>query len=272
MTSESSGEVDTAREPEQIGVPLIDAHAHLGDACFDDDREEVLARAREAGVDTVVVVGETLADAMRNLELAKRYPHMFRPTAGLYPTHLDEDQAAEIEQLIREQRDQLAAIGEVGLDRWKVQDPEQLELQKRIFERFIDLAIELDLPLNVHSRSAGRQAIELLIERGAKRVLLHAFDGRPAKALPGVEAGYFFSVPPSIVRSRQKQKLVARLPLSCLLLETDSPVLGPTPEERNEPANVRVSLGAIAEIKGLGEREVAQATSENASRLFGELL
>ena len=100
---------------------------------------------------------------------------------------------------------------------------------------------------------------------------MHAFDGRPAKALPGVEVGFFFSVPPSVVRSRQKQKLVGRLPLSCLLLETDSPVLGPTAEERNEPANVRVSLRAIAEIKGLSEQEVAVATTENACRLFGDL-
>ena len=255
----------------QIDLRLVDAHAHLGDACFEEDRSEVLTRAQEAGVTAVVVVGETLEDAQRNLQLAEEHPGVLRPAAGLYPTHLDDDQAAEIEQLVREHRDRLVAIGEVGLDRWKVQDPGELELQKKIFERFIDLSIELDLPLNVHSRSAGRQAIELLIERGAKRVLLHAFDGRPAKALPGVEVGFFFSVPPSVVRSRQKQKLVGRLPLSCLLLETDSPVLGPTAKERNEPANVCVSLRAIAEIKGLSEQEVAAATTENACRLFGDL-
>ena len=89
--------------------------------------------------------------------------------------------------------------------------------------------------------------------------------------LPAVEAGYFFSVPPSIVRSRQKQKLVARLPLSCLLLETDSPVLGPERDGRNEPANVRISLDQIAEIKGLDSDEVAAAVTENTRRLYGDL-
>jgi TatD DNase family protein len=134
----------------------------------------------------------------------------------------------------------------------------------------VALSLELDLPLNIHSRSAGRATIDLLIERGAKRALLHAFDGKASTALPGVEAGYFFSVPPSIVRSRQKQKLVKRLPLESILLETDSPVLGPEPGERNEPRNVAVSLRAIAEIKEIPERAVAEAVRENARRLFGD--
>jgi TatD DNase family protein len=86
-----------------------------------------------------------------------------------------------------------------------------------------------------------------------------------------VEAGYFFSIPPSVVRSAQKQKLVRRLPLSCLLLESDSPVLGPDPKARNEPCNVRIALRAVSEIKGLREDEVVEAIGENTRRLYGEL-
>ena len=254
----------------EAGQPrLVDAHAHLVDPVFDDDRCEVLQRARDVGVKAVVVVGETLADARRNLELAESHGSMLRPAAGLYPTILDLEQAESLEELIRDRRDQLIAIGEVGLDHWKVQDETERELQREIFSRFVDLSVELDLPLNVHSRSAGRATIELLLDRGAPKVLLHAFDGRAAKALPGVEAGYFFSIPPSVVRSVQKQKLIRRLPLSCLLLETDSPVLGPDRQERNEPANVTVSLRAIAEIKEVAEEVVVEAVEENARRLFG---
>ena len=167
-------------------------------------------------------------------------------------------------------RARLVAIGEVGLDHWKVKEPADRETQREIFGRFIQLAAELDLPLNVHSRSAGRHAVSLLLEQDARRVQLHAFDGKPASALPAVEAGFYFSIPPSIVRSRQKQKLVKRLPLSCLLLETDSPVLSPTPGERNEPANVRVVLRALAELKGVAEAEIAERAHENTLRLFGE--
>jgi TatD DNase family protein len=249
-------------------VGLVDTHAHLGDATFDGDRGEVLRRARDAGVTAVIAVGETFADARRNLALAAEHPEML-PAAGLYPTHLDSTQADALDALVREHRDRLVAIGEVGLDHWKVKEEADREIQRAIFGRFIDLALELDLPLNVHSRSAGRHAIAGLLERGARKVQLHAFDGKPSTALPAVEAGFFFSIPPSVVRSRQKQKLVGRLPLSCLLLETDSPVLGPVAGERNEPANVRVALDAIAEIKGLSPDEVAGAVSENTVRLYG---
>lgn len=249
---------------------LVDTHAHLCDPSFTDDREAVLERARRAGVGAVIAVAETLAESERNLELADRHPEILRPAAGLFPTRLDPDQASAVEALIRRQRSRLVAIGEVGLDLWKIQEPGQRALQREIFIRFIELSLELDLPLNVHSRAAGRPTIELLLERGARRVQLHAFDGRAAKALPAVEAGFFFSVPPSVVRSPQKQKLVRRLPLSCLLLETDSPVLGALAGERNEPANVAISLRAIAEIKRLSQDEVARAVTHNTKRLYGE--
>lgn len=250
---------------------LTDCHAHLCDRSFAGDLGEVLARASDAGVEAVVAVGETRADAERNLELAQRYPGVVRPTAGVYPTHLDLAEAERVADLIRRERSRLAAIGEVGLDRWKVREESDLALQREIFALFIDLSIELDLPLNVHSRSAGHYAIDLLRDRGAKRVQLHAFDGRAARADPAVEAGYFFSVPPSVVRSPQKQKLVRRLPLSCLLLETDSPVLGPERDQRNEPANALVSLRAIAEIKGVPESDIAAAMKANTARLYGRV-
>lgn len=247
---------------------LTDTHAHLCDPVFDADRAEVLERAGAAGVTAVVAVGETLADARRNLELADAFPGRIRPAAGLFPTHLDAAQADALIELIRREHGRLAAIGEVGLDHWKVEGEADRELQREIFGRFIDLSLELDLPLNVHSRAAGRATIELLIERGAKRVQMHAFDGKPGKAQPGVEAGFFFSVPPSVVRSRQKQKLVRFLPLSCLLVETDSPVLGADRESRNEPAHATVSLDAIAEIKGIAPQEAAEAVAETTRRLY----
>lgn len=249
-------------------MALMDTHTHLADASFDEDREAVIARAVQAGIERILVVSETLEDARDVLRITKKYPEALEPALGLFPTVLDPEQAEAMEALIRLHRENLTAIGEVGLDHWKVKDDEDRELQAAIFSRFIQLSRELNLPLNVHSRSAGSSTVAQLLEEGATRVQLHAFDGRAAKALPAVEAGYFFSIPPSIVRSRQKQKLVKRLPLECLLLETDSPVLGPDPGSRNEPANLTLSLTAIAELKGLPEDEVRQAVEENQLRLY----
>ncbi|MDA8137438.1 MAG: TatD family hydrolase [Desulfobacteraceae bacterium] len=250
---------------------LVDTHAHLCDPLFDADRAEVLARAAQAGVAAGVAVGENLADARKNLALAAEHPRI-KAAAGLYPTHVDMAQAEEMAAFIRAHRADLIAIGEVGLDFWAIQEPVDQEIQRQIFKLFIDLSKELDLPLNIHSRSAGRHAVEMLLQHGAQRVQLHAFDGKAGAALPGVEAGYFFSIPPSVVRSRQKQKLVNQLPLACLLVETDSPVLGPDPGQRNEPANLILAVQAIAEIKSISIAEVAAAVTANTFRLYGENL
>jgi TatD DNase family protein len=248
---------------------VVDTHAHIGDSVFDQDRTEVLGRARTAGVGAVIAVGESMADAERNLDLTKSHLEI-RAAAGLYPTRLDMKEADGIISLVRKERALIVALGEIGLDYWVVKEEAERELQREIFVRFIELGLELELPLNVHSRSAGRHAIALLLERGATGVQLHAFDGKAATALPAVEAGYFFSIPPSIVRSRQKQKLVKQLPLSSLLIETDSPVLGPEHDKRNEPANALISVQAIAEIKGIREEEVIEAAASNTRSLYGD--
>jgi TatD DNase family protein len=248
----------------------IDTHAHLCDPVFDVDRESVLEKAGAAGVSNVIAVGEDLGDAEKNIQLAVRHP-MIRSAAGLYPTHLDLDLAARMCEFIRTHKDNLVCIGEVGLDYWMVKDESRRDLQREIFRCFIRLSKELSLPLNVHSRSAGRHAVTVLLESGAVQVQMHAFDGKLYAAMPAVEAGFFFSIPSSIVRSEQKQKLVKQLPLSCLLLESDSPVLGPAPQERNEPSNVRIALKAIAELKGIKEIEAAERIAENTRRLYGDV-
>lgn len=251
--------------------PIIDTHTHLYDAVFDADRAKVIENARKSGVQKIITVSETLADARQNLALARLHPELCA-AAGLYPTHLECEEAVAMHAFIRRHRDELVAIGEVGLDHWMVKDDSGKEIQRQIFESFIELSLELDLPLNVHSRSAGRQAVALLLQKKARKVQLHAFDGKFGSALPAVEAGYFFSIPPSVTRSRQKQKLVRQLPLSSLLVETDSPVLGPDPAQRNEPTNAVASIEMIAAIKNISPEEVAEAVYENTLRLYGTAL
>jgi TatD DNase family protein len=247
---------------------FTDTHAHICDAAFDGDRAEVLERAAAAGVGAIVAVGEDGKDAEKNLDLADRFP-VLRPAAGLYPTFLDPQAAERMADFIRRHRSRLWAIGEVGLDFWVVKEEPERAVQREIFALFIRLSLELDLPLNVHSRSAGRHAVRMLLDNGAARVQMHAFDGMISAALPAVEAGFYFSVPPSVVRSRQKQKLVGHLPLERLLVETDSPVLGQDPDRRNEPANLSTSVRAIADIKRIPEAEVIAAVIENTGKLYG---
>lgn len=246
---------------------LIDTHCHLADPVFDADRTEVIARARAAGVRHALVMGETLAGNQRVLEVCAGDRFML-PCLGHYPEHLDATMAARSIALIRAQRDQLAGIGEVGLDYRLAELEAERAIQRRILAAFVQLANQLELTLSVHSRSAGHHAIDLLVAEGARRVVLHAFDGRAVYARRALEHGYAFSIPPSIVRSPQKVKLVAALPLEALLLESDAPVLGPEREQRNEPASLRVAAERIAEIKRCDVEQVAAATSALAGRLF----
>jgi len=248
-------------------LELFDAHAHLASPDFAGDLVDVLTRAEAVGVRGVVAVGETLEEAERILTLAPRHP-LLKPAAGLYPTILDQGAADAVISLVKERADRLVALGEVGLDHWVVRREAEWKIQEEILAKFVALSNELELPLNVHSRSAGRHTIAFLREQGARHVLLHAFDGKAGTAAEGMKAGYFFSIPPSVVRSAQKQRLVRSLPLEYLLLETDSPVLGPDPATRNEPMNVTFACRAIANLRGVPPEEIARITTENARRLF----
>jgi len=259
----------------RIKLSMIDCHTHLADASFDEDREAVMERAADVGVQAMVVVGQDAEENQGVLALTQAKPQLlaflgFHPDR--YADHkplVEENQIEAILSQVKDNKEVICGIGEVGLDYWVCQEPARREAQREGFAQFVTLAKELSLPLNVHSRSAGHYTIDFLLEANAKRVLMHAFDGKASHALRGAEAGFLFSIPPSIVRSEQKQKLVARLPLESLALETDSPVLGPRKDERNEPANVEISAQTIAEIKGVPLEEVVEVTSANASRLFG---
>jgi len=157
----------------------------------------------------------------------------------------------------------------VGVDHWTAKEPKERERQHAIFRRFVQTAIELDLPLSVHARSAGHYAIDILRDMAATRVCLHAFDGKAGHAMRGAEQGWYLSIPPSVVRSPQKQKMVRALPLDRLLLETDAPVLGPDRDKRNEPANALIAAQAIADIKGMELERVVESCFANTQRLFG---
>ena len=251
-------------------MSIIDVHCHLTSDDFDTDLPHVLDRALSASVEGMICMGETPADNLKVLELSRQHERVF-PAFGHYPKYLDMECVLETEALARLYSDELVAIGEVGIDHWIAKEKAERDLQHQIFSRFILLGLELDLPVSVHSRSAGHHALRLLKENGARRVCMHAFDGKASYAKQGAEAGYYFSIPPSIVRSVQKQKMVKALDLGSLLLESDAPVLGPDPTVRNEPSNIPVAAAAIAEIKGVTIAEVLAQCRENTAALFGEL-
>ncbi|KAM9317361.1 putative deoxyribonuclease tatdn3-B [Gastrophryne carolinensis] len=262
---------------------FLDCHCHLAAAEFDHDIDNVLLEAKATGVWALVAVAEHAAEFEKLIQLSRRNPGLVFPCLGVHPVqgeasgHPRSATLKDLEEalpLIELYKDEMVAVGEVGLDFTPriASTEEQKQEQRQVFIRQIELAKQLGLPLNVHSRSAGRPTIALLKEQGADKVLLHAFDGKPSVALEGVKAGFFFSIPPSIIRSEQKQKLVKQIPLENMCLETDSPALGPEKQVRNEPKNIVISAEYIAKIKGIPLDQVIEVTTQNAIRLFPKLL
>ncbi|CAL1527619.1 unnamed protein product [Lymnaea stagnalis] len=267
---------------------IIDVHTHLTDRLLIEDVRNIIDRALQKDVRAALVMTEKITDFQCVLELSERYPKFVVPCLGVHPiqaTGQHDEKGIEIkrsvtvqdyygvEEAIEKAMNVIGGIGEIGLDfspRF-CQTADDKEVQKLILTKQVHLAQKLNLPINVHSRSAGKQTVQLLKELGAQHVLLHAFDGRASVALEGVSSGFYFSVTANICRDPQLQKMVKMLPIENLMVETDSPAIAPLKGAVNEPANVVISCEHIARIKKLDIEDVKRITTENAVKVFPKL-
>ncbi|XP_053301772.1 putative deoxyribonuclease tatdn3 [Pleuronectes platessa] len=258
---------------------FVDSHCHISAREFEQDLEDVMQRSRQAGVETLIAVTEEVGEFSRLLQLQQRYPDVVAPCFGVHPLQGGEgpEQRSARPQdldaalpLLYANRERLVAVGEIGLDftPWRAPTQQDRDDQMSVFVKQLDVAKELDLPVNVHSRSAARVTIETMRQQGISRALLHNFAGKPSVALEGVKAGYLFSFPPAVCRNQQRDKLIRAIPLEHICLETDSPALGLDKHGRNEPCNIVLCCRYIAHVKGLSAQTVQLVTAQNAYRLF----
>lgn len=272
-------------------MQLIDTHAHIYAEEFDSDRAGVVARAAEAGVVAMVLPAIDGESNERMFELSRALPNAY-PFIGLHPTSVNDnprwrEELEEVERLLKACNgggstapigsperpvERFYGVGEVGLDFYWSSD--FVAEQTECFRRQVELAIEYDLPLIVHTRSAWDEMLTLLEDyKGRARGVLHAFgEGVPTyeriKALGG------FAVGIGGVSTYKKSPLAESIPhidLEDILLETDSPYLTPVPfrGKRNEPAYVAYVCARVAELKGLTVEQVAEQTTLNARRVLG---
>lgn len=255
----------------------IDTHCHLNEDAFATDLAEVVARAVEAGVTRMVVVGIDLASSRRAVELAEQFPAL-SAVVGIQPNYVQtaaETDFTAIEELSHLPR--VVGIGETGLDRYWDYAP--IDRQVDYFERHIDLARRRGLPFVVHCRDAEADVLAVLrqaAETGPLSGVMHSFTGNLTTAEECVALGLHISFAGMVTfkRSDALREAAKSVPLDRLLVETDSPYLLPSPlkndkgRKRNEPANVRYTADCLAESRGVSKEEIAAATTANARRLF----
>jgi len=252
---------------------VIDSHAHLADAAFDRDRDEVVRRAQAAGLEGIVCIGETLASASRAREIASGSRGTIWWTAGVHPHDAVSFDAARDLAAIRDHVDAGAvAVGECGLDYHYDHSPR--DRQRFAFAEQIGLARELDRPVVVHTREAEADTTALVINGGrlGVRGVMHCFTGSHALARAALDAGWFVSFSGIITFKRWTDDGLLRLvPDDRLLVETDAPYLAPVPHrgKRNEPQYLGLTIARLAAARGTTAERIAALTAANARELFG---
>ncbi|MBF0386027.1 MAG: TatD family hydrolase [Candidatus Omnitrophica bacterium] len=252
---------------------IIDTHAHLNHT---ENLDFVLREAVRENVEAVLAVSEDLVSSRESLEIKKRYsaPEIY-VACGIHPSKSEEAQVEECVGLIKENKNDISVIGEIGLDywyNWVKRDKDKKEQQKQIFVRLLDLARELDLPVSVHSRGAWRDCLDLIKASGVKRGVFHWYSG-PLDVLKEIlDAGYFISATPALAYSPQSQEAVKYSPVEQTIIETDSPVFykgqGEEASFSAQPKDVWKTLRLFCAIKNIEEGQALRQLNDNAVNLF----
>jgi len=255
---------------------LFDSHCHLDDKSYQPDREAVLARSREAGVMGFMVVGINPQTARKAIQLAETHPGVYA-SVGIHPHDASHCSDAVLEELVDlAKHGKVCAWGETGLDFNRMYSPR--DVQEKWFERQLDIAARLGLPLIFHERESNGRFLEMLKASGTAslRGVVHCFSGNRREMLAYLDLGLHIGITGIVTMQQRGQALrdlVPLIPEDRLLVETDAPYLTPAPERnqarRNEPAFVKSVLLKVAEIRQTDPTAMAETTWQNTCNLYG---
>ena len=248
---------------------LVDTHCHLFFDELKNDIDGVLSRANELGVTKIICVGTDITDSIKSYKLAKKYNNIYS-TAGIHPHDVEAvegDYINELRNLLLNEK--VVAVGEIGLDYYR--NISDSNIQKKRLREQLKIALEIDKPVIIHNREADEDMISILTEFPEISGVAHCFSSNLDMANQLLELGYYISFSGNLTFKNSHLPSVAKeLPLDRLLVETDSPFLSPVPfrGKPNEPARVRYVAEKLAEIHNIALEEIANITSENASKIF----
>ena len=256
-------------------MKFFDNHAHLDDEKFDEDREELIKKIHNDEIDKFVSAGYSLESSKKSIELSKKYNFIYS-TCGISPNDIPQNEEelwkelSEIKKLAKE-NNKVVAIGEIGLDyHWNT---ENKELQKKAFIEQIIIANELNLPIQIHTRDAVMDTLEILKQNNVnKKGIFHCCPLNRELVKEGLKLGFYisFAGPVTFKNSKNANEIIEMVPNEKMLIETDSPYLSPDPlrGKRNDPRNVKYIAKKIAEVKNITIEEVADITYENAMKIL----
>jgi TatD DNase family protein len=253
-------------------VKLVDSHCHLDDKQFDPDRDEVIARAREAGVERMMAIGTGNGppDLEAALRLARQYEFIYA-TVGVHPHDAAKampETFAALEALAAETK--VLAIGEIGLDYHYDFSPR--EVQRDVFIQQLNMAGRAGKPIVIHTREAWEDTLLLLREHWSGSGIIHCFSGGPAEARQALDLGFYLSFGGVLTfpKAEALREAARMTPEGRLLVETDAPYLAPVPRrgKRNEPAFIVETTRRLAEVRGVAPERIAEVTAGNFERLM----
>lgn len=258
-------------------MKFIDTHAHLNFKAFADDFDEVIKRSFAEGIEKIIVVGSQFTTSKRAIKLAEEYENIYA-AIGIHPIHASFSDFEKLKKIVNHPK--VVAIGETGLDYYSSELRAQSskldkDKQKELFKMQLELASELDLPVIIHSREADDDVLKQLkiaSKELPKRGVVHCFLGSLEFAKRVLDLGFLIGFTSIITypKTSELRKVVEKVPLEKILIETDSPYLAPQAYrgQRCEPWHVKEVAKKIAEIKGISLKEVAKTTTQNAQKLF----
>lgn len=254
---------------------LIDSHAHLDDEKFNEDREILIEQIKQSGIEKIISAGYSLEGSKQAIELANKYEFIYA-TAGISPNDIPQTEEGlwimlkEIKEIVQK-NSKVIAIGEIGLDYYW--NKENKSLQNLAFQKQIELANELKLPIVIHTREAVMDTIDILKHNEVlKKGVFHCCPLNRELVKEALKLGFYisFAGPITFKNSKNANEIIEMVPIDKMLIETDSPYLAPEPVRgtRNDPRNVKYMAKKVAEVKNISLEEIAEVTCENVKKLF----
>lgn len=251
---------------------IFETHAHYDDEAFEQDRDDVLKSLQQSGISFVVNVSASIESIKTTLELTKQYPYVYG-SVGVHPDEtkdLNEENFVWLKEMTKEPK--VVAIGEIGLDYYW--DATDREVQKKWFDRQMELAKEVNLPAIIHSREAAKDTLDMIIASGLKQVggIIHCFSYGKDIAKSYLDMGFYLGIGGVVTfkNGKKLKEVVEYAPIEQLVLETDSPYLAPEPNrgKRNTSLNLIYVAKEIAKLKNMDYDEVIAVTESNARKLY----